>query len=105
MKDLLIKFGPKRKTYHPEYPFWRLQNDGLWELSGSEQLKRRKGHTDPLKSELIKRNIRGGFPKKIYFILESDRNYLEYVILSILNLYFKKSLHKIILSKLDILQK
>jgi len=27
LKKLLIEFGPTRKTYHPEYPFWRLQND------------------------------------------------------------------------------
>jgi len=24
---LLQDFGPQRKSYHPEYPFWRLQKD------------------------------------------------------------------------------
>jgi putative restriction endonuclease len=27
--ELLKEFGPTRKSYHAEYPFWRLQNDGL----------------------------------------------------------------------------
>ncbi len=31
LRTLLAGFGPSRKSYHPEYPFWRLQKDGLWE--------------------------------------------------------------------------
>lgn len=27
-RNLLVEFGPQRKIYHPELPFWRLQNDG-----------------------------------------------------------------------------
>src|SRR5690349_19311090 len=27
---LLREFGPARKSDHPEQPFWRLQNDGVW---------------------------------------------------------------------------
>ena len=30
---LLIEFGPRRQSYHPEYPFWRLQNGGLCKLT------------------------------------------------------------------------
>ena len=30
LTDLLKEFGPPRRSYHPEYPFWRLQNDGVW---------------------------------------------------------------------------
>jgi predicted restriction endonuclease len=30
LTELLKEFGPTRQSYHPEYPFWRLQNDGLW---------------------------------------------------------------------------
>ena len=29
---LLREFGPPRKSYHPEYPFWRLQSDGMREI-------------------------------------------------------------------------
>jgi putative restriction endonuclease len=30
LTGLLKEFGPPRQSYHPEYPFWRLQNDGVW---------------------------------------------------------------------------
>jgi putative restriction endonuclease len=43
---LLMEFGPRRQSYHPEYPFWRLQNDGLWELSRADGLTTRRGNTD-----------------------------------------------------------
>jgi putative restriction endonuclease len=31
---LLREFGPPRRTPHPEQPFWRLQGDGLWVVTG-----------------------------------------------------------------------
>jgi putative restriction endonuclease len=30
LTDLLRRFGPPRKSDHPDQPFWRLQNDGVW---------------------------------------------------------------------------
>jgi putative restriction endonuclease len=30
--ELLKEYGPSRQSYHPEYPFWRLQKDGVWEV-------------------------------------------------------------------------
>lgn len=32
LRQLLMSYGPKRKTYHPEQPFVRLSNDGIWVL-------------------------------------------------------------------------
>src|SRR5262245_22127381 len=49
---LLREFGPPRQSYHPEYPFWRLRNDGVWEVSAAAPLKARQSNTDPPKSEL-----------------------------------------------------
>src|SRR5262245_21989805 len=50
---LLQEFGPPRRSCHPEYPFWRLQNDGVWAVHATGQLVTRRGHTDPRKSELL----------------------------------------------------
>jgi putative restriction endonuclease len=47
LTGLLKEFGPPRQSYHPEYPFWRLQNDGAWEVHAAGSLKARKGNTDP----------------------------------------------------------
>src|SRR5437763_873518 len=41
LKQLLSDFGPHRTMSHPEYPFWRLRNDGLWEVQHEEALKNR----------------------------------------------------------------
>ena len=49
LRQLLIDFGPTRKSYHPEYPFWRLQNDGIWELENTENVSLRAGNTDAKK--------------------------------------------------------
>jgi len=54
LRQLLIGFGPTRKNYHPEYPFWRLQNDGLWELKNAEKVGLRTGNTDARRCVLIK---------------------------------------------------
>ena len=35
--EMLKDFGPPRKSFHSEYPFWRLQNDGIWELENAEK--------------------------------------------------------------------
>lgn len=37
LRELLVQFGPPRKTYLTEYHIWRLQNDGIWELLGGER--------------------------------------------------------------------
>src|SRR5215831_5086356 len=55
---LLKEFGPPRRSYHPEYPFWRLQNDGVWVVHPRDSLTPRKSNTDPRKSDLIARDAR-----------------------------------------------
>jgi putative restriction endonuclease len=58
---LLKEFGPPRQSYHPEYPFWRLQNDRVWAVRADAPLAPRQGNTDPLKSELLPHDARGNF--------------------------------------------
>ena len=43
LTELLRDFGPQRKSYHPEFPFWHLQSDGVWRRltsNGIRQLAR-----------------------------------------------------------------
>ena len=37
LHSLLERFGPQRRQYRPDMPFWRLKGDGFWELHNSEQ--------------------------------------------------------------------
>lgn len=99
---LLKDFGPPRKSVHPEYPFWRLQSDRLWEVLNSETLIRRQGNLDPLKRELREKNIQGGFPKQIYEVFRRDRRFLEQVARVLLEAHFPTSLHEDILNEIGL---
>ncbi len=62
---LLKQFGPSRHSYHPEYPFWRLQNDGVWHVDAPKNLLPRKSNTDPKKTELLKHDVHAGFSESV----------------------------------------
>ena len=72
LRPLLIEFGPSRKSYHTEYPFWRLQNDGIWKVSDTDKLELRLSSTDAKKSELLKHDVYGGFTESVYQALQRD---------------------------------
>ena len=42
LENLLKEFGPRRDSYNPQFPFWRLQNDGIWEVTDADKI----GQTD-----------------------------------------------------------
>ncbi|MBS0266609.1 MAG: HNH endonuclease, partial [Planctomycetes bacterium] len=95
---LLREFGPQRKSCHPEYPFWRLQNDGVWELTNTESVISRHGHSDAKKSELVKHAVSGGFTPEIFELLRSDQNLVSEVALEILSQHFPPTYFEDILS-------
>jgi putative restriction endonuclease len=99
---LLIEFGPRRQSYHPEYPFWRLQNDGLWEVNPSEGLTSRSSNTDAKKSELLKQNVHGGFLPEIYDTLSRDKPLARAIVEDLLNANFPASIHQDILDSVGI---
>jgi putative restriction endonuclease len=102
LKPILMEFGPTRKSYHPEYPFWRLQNDGIWELMNAEHVKARAGNTDAVKSELIKYDVKGGFTKRIFDFLVSNKDRIPEIALSILEKNFPASVHEDILQAIGL---
>ena len=97
VRQLLIDFGPTRKSYHPEYPFWRLKNDAIWELKNSENVSLRAGNTDAKKSDLIKYNVLGGFKKEIFDLVTSDTAVAGEIATAILRANFPSSIHEDIL--------
>ena len=88
LRTLLVEFGPQRKSCHPEYRFWRLQNDGIWELSDTTHLIRREGQTDAKKSELLKHSITGGFTSEVCELLRANSNLVSELALEILSQHF-----------------
>lgn len=93
LRPLLAEYGPSRQSYHPEYPFWRLRNDRLWEITDADRLDLRKGSTDAKKSELLKFRVRGGLIEPVYVLLQDDPDLLSDVIDLTLEKNFPQSLH------------
>ena len=101
LKQLLVDFGPP-SVPRPEMPFWYLQNDGLWFVSGAEYLDRRKGRTDPKRSLLLNKNPVGGLLPEIYRALSGDTALLQKVTHFLLSQHFPDSYHDDILAAVGV---
>jgi len=97
LRQLLEEFGTPRQSVHPEYPFWRLQTDQIWEVAESARLTLRRPAADPLKSELIKFRIRGGFTAPVYEALRRDPLLVKQIAEALLLAHFPASIHEEIL--------
>lgn len=93
LHSLLVEFGPARQSYHPEYPFWRLKNDGLWELTDTDDLALRQSSTDAKKSELLRHHVRGGLAEPVFRALQDNSDLLFDVVDLLLDRNFPESLH------------
>ncbi len=102
LRKLLREFGPQRKSYHPEYPFWRLQNDCVWALENAEKVRARKSSTDAPKSELLKYDVYGGFTEKIYREISKDNQLFADIVSGLLDSNFPASIHEDILQAVGI---
>jgi len=102
LTELLENFGPPRKSFHSEYPFWRLQNDGIWELENAENCEARKSNTDAKKTELRKYGVTGGFNNEIFEALGSNRELALEVARQILLSHFPDTFHEDLLESIGL---
>jgi putative restriction endonuclease len=98
LAELLKEFGPTRKSLHPEYPFFRLSNDGLWTLSADFPMRARLGHDDPTKTQLRAARARGGFPDEVREALRRDPKLISAIAQDVLERSFPETLHEDILA-------
>lgn len=91
---LFLDFFPSAFTKkNTHYPFGKLENDGIWEVENSDSLKRTSvGHL--LKSELIEKNIHGGFKCDIFNYLSTDKMISVSIAEKIAENYFKENTRK-----------
>lgn len=61
---LLREFGGRQSKQGTQYPFWRLRNDSIWEVTDAD-LMSPNSSGDVRKSELLKLNVAGGFTKPL----------------------------------------
>jgi len=90
---LLKEFGPSRQTYHPEYPFWRLQSDGLWVVRAAGPLPRRASNSDPTAKALTDLNAVGEFPSDTQRVLQRNKSLVLKAAQLLLENHFADSLH------------
>ncbi len=100
---LLEEFGPPRKQHHPEYPFWRLERDGIWQVAWPPPLQLRERRTvDPSRSQLMKEGVEAGFTPEIHALLESNARLRRQAVTLLLEQNFPSSLHDEILTAVGI---
>lgn len=92
LKQLLVDFGPSRKSYHPEEPFVRLYRDGIWKLNKE---------SDEVKVDnkwLLSNQISGGFSNEVTELLLNNKYLIREVAELVLEGHFTESMHEDILS-------
>ena len=93
LRELIARFTPGRSRVHPEYPFWRLQADGLWEVEEAHEFPSRASNTDPPLSVLRERHARGGFPEDLYLALRRDSEAADAFALAVVRKCFATADH------------
>ncbi|MBD3842474.1 MAG: HNH endonuclease [Campylobacterales bacterium] len=92
LKQLLIDFGPIRKSYHPKEPFVRLSRDRIWELDKEVIL------SNPNNRKLLSDHVSGGFIPEVYNVLKSNMDHIPKLAQIILDQHFPSTIHEDILS-------
>lgn len=92
--DLLREFGPSRRSLHPEYPFWRLRNDGVWEVEAQGEMRMRASNSDVPRTELRAANATGHFPAELQETFSRNPRLVIEVAQLLLSAHFPESLHQ-----------
>ena len=99
--NLLRAFCSSGSNYGTHYPFWRLQNDGIWEILDADQIGQTSSG-DALRSDLVRYDVSGGFLEDIAYQLQNDFELSFGIIQSLLDAHFPSSLHEDILQAVGI---
>jgi putative restriction endonuclease len=98
LRSALLTFGPNRRSVHPEYPFWHLQNDQVWEIVSQGEVALRHGSVNPTAKELRVKQAKGGFIESYFNALSTSPSLQTDVIHDILDSHFPTSIHEDIVS-------
>ena len=93
LHNLLERFGPQRRQYRPDMPFWRLKGDGFWELHNSEQCST-QGSRQPPGKELELCHVAGGFDEPHFALLNRNKKLINTLAHQILEAHFTESIQE-----------
>lgn len=94
LKDLLLDFGPQRKTLYPNFPFTKLANDNLWQFDKPELLDTKQDYSSKF---LRDQDLHGKFPDEVVVQLKQNPELLRSIAETILEQNFPDTLHQDIL--------
>jgi len=94
VRELLVEFGPARRSQYPELPFFHLQSDGVWEILPGDGAAAGGVLAAPERRQFLDRGYRGGFPEEIHRRLAADGKLVQRVARAILSAHFPSSLHE-----------
>ena len=97
LTDLLQRFGPPRKVHHPEFPFWRLQRDGVWEVHAVQHIAV-GADGGATKKSLVEGGATGRFPMSVQAALTARPMLVNEIAQHLLNAHFPTSVHEDILN-------
>jgi putative restriction endonuclease len=104
LKVLLEEFGPDGSSNTRHYPFWHLQTDGLWLLSGPPEILNRPAGATPTLTELRQNHVRGGFTMPIYNALKADIDLINVVAQRIVDAHFPETIRRDVLDAVGLAQ-
>lgn len=90
LAKLLVAFGPHRKRLHTEDPFWRMRNDGVWQIDRPEQVTTTPSGS-PHKPSLLKGDVRGGLLADDYAAFQSNPASARQVVDMLIDAHFPSS--------------
>ena len=88
--QLIREFGAPRPRIRPEYPFWRLRNDGVWEVTDANKMRLTQSG-DPYRRDLQEPGVRGGFLESIYIALRDNTVLAEEIACSLARAHFPET--------------
>jgi len=91
LKDLLVKYGPQRKTYKPEEPFWRLgHNEGVFKLANDAlcPMHKDKGTS---RTALIEHNVSAQFVDELSKFFVKHPSAISEIATDLVNNHFQPS--------------
>lgn len=92
LSRLLQEFASEGRHFHTHHPFWRLQNDGIWEVRAHRQLAVNSSG-DVSHADLMKYNARAGLIRPLYEQLIADRALIRECSQVLLDGHFDPALH------------
>ena len=103
LNRLIRRFGLPDSRENAHYPFWRLCNDGLWEIDRPERVRTTAGQA--YISDLREHGIRGGLPQDVLNVLDQNPDLAWRVVQSLLDEFFPPSLHEDVLRDVGLADK